>query len=253
MNDEKRFSRAVCNELGLYVYRLIDPRNGDTFYVGKGQNNRVFDHVAGALILEEDEDETSAKLSRIYEIRRAGLDVVHIIHRHNIDSNAIYEVEAALIDAYPGLSNVAGGHDSGDRGPMHTKEIIAKYDLPAIDFEPAHRLVLINVNRYESADHADLYRQVRFSWRISAERANKADYVLAVVRGVVVGAFVADNWAAATEENFPDIPFEEPKRCAFVGRAAPQEIIEMYCGDNGKRIDLKELRHSQNPIRYWKV
>ena len=36
-----KFSDTVCRELGNYVYRLVDPRNGETFYVGKGVNNRV--------------------------------------------------------------------------------------------------------------------------------------------------------------------------------------------------------------------
>jgi hypothetical protein len=30
--------------LGCYVCRLLDPRNGETFYVGKGHGNRLFDH-----------------------------------------------------------------------------------------------------------------------------------------------------------------------------------------------------------------
>ena len=41
------FSPEVSDKLEYYVYRLIDPRNGDTFYVGKGKGNRVFDHVKG--------------------------------------------------------------------------------------------------------------------------------------------------------------------------------------------------------------
>jgi hypothetical protein len=43
------FSETVCNSLGNYVYRLIDPRNGETFYVGKGKGNRVFAHIQGEL------------------------------------------------------------------------------------------------------------------------------------------------------------------------------------------------------------
>ena len=36
------FSNEVISKLNYYVYRLIDPRNGQTFYVGKGKGNRVF-------------------------------------------------------------------------------------------------------------------------------------------------------------------------------------------------------------------
>ena len=35
----------VQEELGNYVYRLIDPRNGETFYVGKGKGNRIYAHI----------------------------------------------------------------------------------------------------------------------------------------------------------------------------------------------------------------
>ena len=30
----ERFSSDVCKKLGYYVYRLVDPRDGHTFYVG---------------------------------------------------------------------------------------------------------------------------------------------------------------------------------------------------------------------------
>jgi hypothetical protein len=39
------FSAYACEKLGSYVYRLLDPRTGKTFYIGKGVNNRVFDHI----------------------------------------------------------------------------------------------------------------------------------------------------------------------------------------------------------------
>ena len=47
MNNFKitEFPPEVIKELNYYVYRLIDPRNGETFYVGKGKGNRVFEHL----------------------------------------------------------------------------------------------------------------------------------------------------------------------------------------------------------------
>jgi uncharacterized protein len=40
------FPTEVAQKLKTYVYRLIDPRNGETFYVGKGQgDSRIFPHA----------------------------------------------------------------------------------------------------------------------------------------------------------------------------------------------------------------
>ncbi|WP_250481199.1 hypothetical protein [Caballeronia sp. GAOx1] len=36
------------------MYRLIDPRNGETFYVGKGKENRVFQHIRAEKDFEDD-------------------------------------------------------------------------------------------------------------------------------------------------------------------------------------------------------
>lgn len=41
------FSKEVAEQLQYYVYRLIDPRNGQTFYVGKG-NNDIYETVRSA-------------------------------------------------------------------------------------------------------------------------------------------------------------------------------------------------------------
>jgi hypothetical protein len=99
MGEElKEFPPGVADKLNTYVYRLIDPRNGETFYVGKGKGNRVFEHVRA----EVKEDELGNKLKRIREIRLADFEVAHVIHRHGMDDETAFEVEAALIDAYPG-------------------------------------------------------------------------------------------------------------------------------------------------------
>jgi len=50
-----RFSPEVEKEIGYYVYRLIDPRNGNVFYVGKGKGNQVFNHIKRTLSFEGSE------------------------------------------------------------------------------------------------------------------------------------------------------------------------------------------------------
>lgn len=243
---------------GNYVYRLIDPRNGETFYIGKGKGNRVFNHVSEATALRSDEeDAVSLKLSRISQIQNAGLEVIHVIHRHDIPNASIYEVEAALIDAFPGLTNIQGGHGSGSKGPMNAKEIIDKYELPMVEQTPVERLVLLNINRVEHrSDMKLVYKQTQLAWRISKRKAEMADFVLGVVRGVVVGAFVAEKWLAATRENFPDRFTDEtemPERNGFKGEIAPDDILEKFVGTSGKRIANEDMKHVQNPVRYWNI
>src|SRR5208283_355525 len=59
MDKENYFSPAVSDKLKCYVYRLIDPRNGTTFYVGRGRGNRVFSHAAGNEKPTDSEDDES--------------------------------------------------------------------------------------------------------------------------------------------------------------------------------------------------
>jgi hypothetical protein len=233
------FPPEVCEKLKYYVYRLLDPRNGETFYVGRGKDNRVFAHVRA----EIDGDALDNKLKRIYEIHAAGFEVAHVIHRHGMDEKTAIEVEAALIDAYPGLTNAVVGAGSSDYGVMHAKEIIARYCAePAVFW---HQILLINVNK--TATETSLYEATRFAWKVSKSKAEQADYVLATSRGLIVAAFVADRWLDATPENFPGREKAEG-RFGFVGEDAPLGIKQQYIG---KRIpDEYRKKGAANPIKY---
>ena len=104
----KNFPPDVSRRLQRYVYRLIDPRNGETFYVGKGEGNRVFAHIRAETDL--DGDELDNKMERIRAIRLAGFKVGHVIHRHGMDDKTALEVEAAVMDAYPANKETLRSH-----------------------------------------------------------------------------------------------------------------------------------------------
>jgi len=235
------FPEEVSRELKFYVYRLIDPRNGETFYVGKGKGNRVFAHARANEEFHGDEIED--KLKRIREIRLAGFEVAHVIHRHGMDEKTAMEVEAALIDAYPGLTNAAGGQGSTDYGAMHAEEILRKYSAEPAVFR--HKVMLITVNR--TATETSLYEATRFAWKVSPAKARQAELVLAVVRGLIVGAFIPERWMQATSENFPGRE-DRPDRMGFIGREAPPELSAAYVG---KRVpDHLRKKGAANPIKY---
>ena len=189
------FSPEVVEQLRSYVYRLLDPRNGETFYIGKGKGNRVFEHVRGNI----EEDETNEKITRIHEIQLGGFEVGHVIHRHGMDEKTAFEVEAALIDAFPGITNVAGGHKNSDFGAMHAKEIVQKYIAEEAEFK--HRVLLISINL--TASERSCYEATRYAWRLSKANASKAEYIVATVKGIIKEVFTANEWLSATAENFP--------------------------------------------------
>jgi hypothetical protein len=236
------FSSEVVNEIGYYVYRLIDPRNGNTFYVGKGKGNRVFAHMNGALAFEGDEDEISEKIGIIREIHQSGLDVIHVIHRHGLDNDTALEVEAALIDAYPGLFNEAGGRGSRERGTMNALQIQNIYKAEVID-EITEKCILIkikqwSIDRYDGDINEAFYEATRAAWKLSMHRAKEADYVLSVLNGIVRAVYSDMVWKVV----------EDRARLGFDGREAPDEIKKKYVG---KRIPPEfRKRGVQSPCQY---
>lgn len=243
------FSEEVAAKIGWYVYRLIDPRNGETFYVGKGKGNRVFAHVRGALHPNADEDRLDLKTRRIQQIRNLGLEVGHVIHRHGLStSTEAYLVEAAVMDAYPGLSNIVNGHGSNDFGCANAVELVRAYT--AETFTPKEPLILISIG--QSAENGDrsVYNSVRGFWKIKIANARKYKLVLAHVRGLVVGAYRPEQWLAATARNFPELSEDISDRCGFIGKEAT-EVKSLYV--DHRVPDVFRPKGAANPIKYVDV
>ncbi len=253
MNQINKFPEEVNKELKTYVYRLIDPRNGETFYVGKGKGNRVFDHLSCAIknISEndKDEDEITLKMQRIREINKLGLTPIHIIHRHGLSDEIALEVEAALIDAYPGLTNLKNGNNS-EFGSMTSQEILDKYQAETADFKN-YKILIIKINRSASSNMST-YDATRFAWVINKERAEKADYIVAVEKGIIIDVFVAKKWHKARRNYFPEFLSESTnypnKRHGFIGDKAEEEIRKLFLR---KRLPEDYTKKgASNPIQY---
>jgi hypothetical protein len=229
------------------VYRLIDPRNGETFYVGKGRRDRVFQHANGALVEGKDEDSADLKFQRIKDIAAAGLDVAHVIHRHSIENEEMaYEIEAALIDACPGLTNRVSGHGSGDYGVRHVEEIIAEY--AAEPFDAREPLILISIARSYEEEGKNIYDAVRGVWRIDVRKAENFKLVLAHRRGLVLGAFRPRKWLPAKKINFPWLDDDVQGRVGFEGSPAEPGVASLYIR---KRVpDVYRAKGAANPVRF---
>ena len=240
---EDTFTPEVQERLGYYVYRLIDPRNGETFYVGKGKGNRVFAHARAALASDAGEDEENLKYRTIREITGAGLEVITVIHRHGLkDEATAYEVEAALIDAYPGLTNVQDGHNS-DFGVMHSREVIRLYGAQTADLDAYDGCLIIKLNpKTLDANNGNVYKTVRYAWKLktSLVEKNTAPYVFAVVNGIIRSVFSVERWILVPEEG---------DKLAFDG-TENSELTKQF---GGLRIpDKYRQKGAANPTVYIK-
>ena len=239
------FTSEVIEQLKYYVYRLIDPRNGQTFYVGKGKGNRVYAHINDALknfdgenYLDTDEDEVSAKIQQIRDIKKSGLEVIHVIQRYGLTNKEAFEVEAALIDCYAGLTNIQGGF-APERG-VNNAEVLQR-ELSYETFEDIDDLkyCIIKINDRHLSEHGSVYETVRKHWKVNYNRIIKIPYVLASNNGVVVDVFQADKWYESEDC---------PGRYMFDGKQAPEEISALFVN---KRLPKHYIKKGlASPVLY---
>lgn len=192
-----QFSQKVKEELGYYVYCLVDPRDRKIFYIGKGCGDRVYAHACNAL---EDYEASTDKIDKIREIIDAGYTVRHYIIRHKLSEEDAFTVESVLIDllTYEDfntdslLTNIVAGHHQWDEGIKTADEVIQLYDCKPLQLKEGHKLLMVNLNRtyvQRSANglnvRPDLYEITRGDWHVSKANADQVDYVLGVYRGIV--------------------------------------------------------------------
>ena len=244
------FDGNTMIQLGHYVYMLIDPRDGKPFYVGKGQNNRVFDHIKDAL---DHPDVTSDKCDMICKI--GAENVKHVILTHGLASeNEAYRIEAIAIDLlnYLGisLSNEVSGHDVAKSGIMTTDEIKRLYSAERLN-SISDECVIININgQYNRAmDYDAIYKATKEAWRIGRKRIKKLKYVLSEYRDLIVEVFEVDEWYEVERTYGLNCKNAGKTYIAygFNGKRAPKSIRNLYIN---KSIVDRKSKGRANPISY---
>ena len=250
MEELKEFSSEVCKELKYYVYRLVDPRNGQTFYVGKGKNNRVFAHAECALeaykdvdYTPEQDDNENLKYKTIREIKDSGLDVIYIIQKYGLEERDAFVIESALIDAYSidrKLTNKIKGFNSSEP----TNAITLQRNLAAVEYVDCAtnpRYMIIKVKDYWLNQRKDRYECTRSAWKLNPETAKKYPYVLSVTGGIVREVYKVNEWHYCEENN---------GRAEFTGVVAEPEIQAIF---KDKKIPEKYRKKGQaSPFLYGK-
>lgn len=232
-----KLSQSTIEKLGYYVYLLIDPRDGEPFYVGKGVGNRINHHLLDALVVRKDEKK---KIQTVRAIQEVGLDVSLKILRHGLTEEEAFEVESAVID-YIGqnnLTNLVMGHHSTDRGLMSLDDIKIKYEAEPANFNEQAILININKKYFQGMSAEDIYEATRISWKISIPKASKVKIVCSVYRGIIREVFIIDRWLADSTR---------PGRSYFEGTVAPAKIRNKYIH---KSVVAHIELGNQNPVKY---
>ncbi|MCQ2116692.1 MAG: excinuclease ABC [Bacteroidales bacterium] len=253
------FSVKAKEELGYYVYALLDPRDNRIFYIGKGENDRVFQHAAAAIT----DPKQSDKLDMIREIITAGLKVKYYILRHGLQKyqaldgeEVAYAIESAIINLlsyqdFPDiakLSNIQPGHHQKLEGIKTVEEIEELYNCPEIGTnEILHeglKLICININSSYSRNE-DIYQAVRGAWSLNKQRADKCTYVIAEYHGIIRGIFKPNDkgwYDSGTRTKNGKIRY-----CFDGNEVFDTKLTNMLLG---KKLTPERPKGSQNPIRY---
>lgn len=260
----KQFSEMALNQLGgYYVYALIDPRNNQVFYIGKGIGNRVFSHEIESGKSPESE---KAKLLRIQDIEEAGHGVKRLIVNWHLTEAEAFAAEATLINLMNYLSpnsltNIVAGHHVHES--LTVEEFELRYGAVHLKAEDIrHNVLCIKINQRYHRDISpkELYDAVRGIWRASMRtiKRNQIEYVFGVYNQLIVAVYKPDEWHYVHEmietphiEGLDNAALERVKNRVYFTCADYERMDENQQFYLHKSIaDLKVSQSAQNPITY---
>ncbi len=104
----------------FYVYDLVDPRNGKTFYVGKGTGDRAKHHLRDSLAGRQSNEAKHKVIMSIVDLGEVPIEV--IVARFEDEDSAI-KFEAERI-AEIGIDNLTNIKSSGSRSVDILRDVL---------------------------------------------------------------------------------------------------------------------------------
>lgn len=221
---------AVIDQLGSYVYAVVDPRDRSILYIGSGRGNRIFALTWTALnethkLTDGKEQsppatpETEAAIRRIRAVFDSGYSVEHFVVADALrpatdGAHAANEIVKALISSLallephrgePVLTNLAGmtEESEADRTAVPVAELVRQYSAEKAPELPTPCVVL-RINEAKTAS-ADAVRDMASRpWPAgTAARGIDGLPILVVADNIVRAVYRATSWEAGarTEEN----------------------------------------------------
>ena len=155
----------------------------------------------------------SLKYQLISEIIASGKEVVCFIHRWGLSQSTAFDVEAALIDCYPGLTNIQSGHGD-ERGLISVDDLERMSNLQEYQ-EPDEDYIIIKTSKGAIYANGSLYEATRRSWAADLNRAKRYKYVVSVINSIVMEVYRVDRW------------YTDGDRIAFEGKETKDPISSL--------------------------
>ncbi len=247
----KRFSAKTVEELRYYVYLYIDPRDGQPFYIGKGQSNRAFAHLSAK--------GDSEKAKRIRAIRKAGYTPQIEILKYRLSEKQALLVESTAIDLLDikNLTNTVRGHGSKHGARASAEQVEAELNPVEVEIDDPVLLINIRTSYHHDITPMELYDVTRSAWRLSQRggRRDRVRYAFSVFGGVVREVYRVNAWVPAgssmrlkdTEPGRDGRPPLRPKRWEFIGHVAEPKARSKYLG---RSVSHYFPAGNQNPVKY---
>ena len=212
--SKRQFPPYIREQLRHYVYALRDPRNGQVFYIGEGEGDRVFAHANDALLSQD--DPKGMKLNIIQEIHEQGLAVESFIVQHQLKSKEhALQTESALYGLLEmlnkhqdqkcreghklfNLTNLIKPPTYRENGLISVDEALARYGKPVARGRIPHHSMLIKPTKswHPGMSREELYHATRGWWPCSRKRIQQVRYVFSIPNFVIraVWEVQPDDW-----------------------------------------------------------
>lgn len=216
----KKFSDSTLSVLNngerrFYVYCLTDMKKDKILYIGKGCDNRIFEHEQAARSQDGDIDVPARKA--IAKCKKLGR---YIISYHLTEAEAL-AAETALIHFVKSVvgkkfKNKSAGCGAGG---ISAEELDSRFKFkpcPLDGLNPDGLVLAVKIQdaldldtdeesdyRFDNQDDANLKSRTLGNWVIGKDAASKVKYIIGIHTGLqnaVVSAYEVDGFETMTEE-----------------------------------------------------
>ena len=231
-NSIKSFSSKIIKELGYYVYALVNPKNENIFYIGKGKGNRCFQHLKNS-------PKANFKITKTLRGLKDETFIPRIdILRYGLSEEDALEVEAAIIDSIglQNLTNEVRGHNI-EKGRVKADDLNRLLGGEKLNIEEIKDNIILFFPHQALKKGHDKYDSTRQFWPLSESRMNKKTnsgdlfykYAFGMQGNFVLDVYEILKWfPAGTTVSSRIFNDDQKTRWEFIGKNISLDTEKLY-------------------------